>query len=189
MLSLYSRLSQVEERLSTLEVSSSQSQSLVQQQQQQSNALLNNSLMSDHERRIAALEAQLYALQLAASRPQPLPPQQSPPGALPTTYSSSSNGQGMQPLGTINGAYDYGNPGGSNLYDPATSAPQSLKHEGDGSELERTSREHHREKRFKGEPLPAIGGVLGMPVDCGVEADFISRGVITEEEATMCFES
>jgi hypothetical protein len=182
----YSRLNQVEQRLSSLEDTSSNSQALIrQQQQQQGSALLNNSLMSDHERRIAALESQLYALQLAASRPPPLPSQDPPQGSLPTIYSSPSNGPGLQPLNAITGSFSYNTSGDSGLinhYDAASSGTAVLKHEGDGAD-------EHREKRFKAEPLPPLGGVLGVPVNGTMEPDFITRGVITEEEATMCFES
>ncbi|GAA5838796.1 hypothetical protein JCM11251_006741 [Rhodosporidiobolus azoricus] len=205
-----SRLSQFEQRLSSLEETSSSSLALVtrqQQQQQQQNGSLaspaTTAAVSDHERRIAALESQLYALQLAVSRPPPpVAAVQPAPANLPSMFSSSPHlGQGLPGFDT-NGSYAYStapNPYAAVAAAPSTVSTHSLKHEPDTGSLDGGSGgmggaaggeelAGHREKRWKGDPLLPLGGSMGASAGVA-EPDFIARGMVTEEEAAMCFNS
>ncbi|GAA5876989.1 hypothetical protein JCM1840_007091 [Sporobolomyces johnsonii] len=178
-----SRLSQFEQRVATLEETSAMSRTTTamqpaQQQQQES------PLTADHERRIAALETALYALQLsAASQPrmQTVPPQkqqldytQHQHGISPTPMSSTQQYGQPAPSYGLHSPAPFIPPGlpGSRYDSPAA----SLKHEGDGSSnlVGDDQAARHRDKRWRGE--------AGEP-------DFIARGVVSEEEATLCFES
>ncbi|GAA5877477.1 hypothetical protein JCM8547_001085 [Rhodosporidiobolus lusitaniae] len=225
---LEGRLSQFEQRILSLEEAST-SQALVvrqqqQQQQQQHNSLVSAAAISDHERRLAALEAQLYALQLTVSRQQLPQPSQQPQQQyqqqqqqnqqnLPSMFSSPSNGPGLQALDQ----FGYATDGASSMPAPyapsgAASASPALKHEpdlasvdgGDAAGAGGLGQDGHREKRWKGDSLAAssLGGAVGggmAPLSAslggggtggtGGEADFIARGVISEEEAVMCFDS
>ncbi|GAA5886798.1 hypothetical protein JCM6882_005895 [Rhodosporidiobolus microsporus] len=203
-----SRLNQVEQRVSSLEESSSSSLALVtRQQHQQNGSVASAAAVSDHERRIAALEAQLYALQLAASRPPPPPlQQQQPPQGLPSMFSSPSVAHGMSAFDSSGGGAAAGGGGyGYSAPNPyaggaPSSASGSLKHEPDTASLDGGAdgtagaaggADAHREKRWKGDPLlptTGLGGNIGA--SAGVEEpDFIARGMVTEEEAAMCFNS
>lgn len=222
-----SRIGQVEQRLGALEETTAHSHALVTRQHAQSNgSAIQAAQVSDHERRIAQLEAQLYALQLAAARqPPPLQQQQMAP-----MYSQPGLDQGQQlpslSSSTTVGPYGYSAPslqhqqqqqlsspytpgGAGGLPLPAgTPQPQqqqqdrfdslnpSVKHEADGNASfgaegnasNGDEAEQHREKRWKGDPLAASGQLPGVGPASG-EPDFISRGVVSEEEAIMCFES
>lgn len=157
-----SRFSQFEQRLSSLEQETSSSRALVPSNGSSapSSSSISPQIVTDHDRRIATLEAQLYALQLtvqrlqlAASQPAPqqgmygAPPQQQQ--AFPTFPGPANGG----------GAYAGG-----------------LKHEASDGDL-------HRGKRWKGD----LQGTIAEPGT--EEKDFIARGLVSEEEAQMCFES
>ncbi|GAA5955979.1 hypothetical protein JCM10213_006525, partial [Rhodosporidiobolus nylandii] len=190
-----SRFNTVEQRISTLEETSSSSLSLVRQQQQQS---ISPALISDHERRIAQLEAQLYALQLATAR-------QASQVQIPPVYSSPSGGHGPQALeqsGSAGAGYaaaaafaapyppssatSVGAAGHFVSDVPSGSGSGAgIKHDPEGVDGP-AGFDAHREKRWKGDPLlatPASGASASF------EPDFIARGVVSEEEAQMCFES
>lgn len=162
--------------------------------------------ITDHERRIAALEAQLYNLQITMARQVQIPPQQPPPQAHPSAYGPGpSNYAGIeyhtqhQQQQSHNPYGGPSNPYASSYSHPslASSAPASharydspsgggggggtLKHESDRSNsaasmqtgAAASSGDSHREKRWKGEG----------------EGDFIARGLVSEEEAALCFDS
>lgn len=139
-------------------------------------------MISGHERRIAALEQQLYALQLQVARSQPPTPQQATPysagysvqhggmpGYPPHNAEYDSPGLPAAPLPShLGGTSEYSSP--AKHESDSAGGPSRLK-EGDGDEPDT-----HRGKRWKGEPGSG-------------EPDFIAGGLVTEEEATMCFES
>ncbi|CEQ40126.1 SPOSA6832_01712, partial [Sporobolomyces salmonicolor] len=157
----------------------------LQQQQQES------SLTADHERRIAALEAALYALQLSAAsqpRTETVQPQKQ-------QFDHSQHQHGIST--PMTSTQQYGHPSPSyGTHSPAPFIPPglpgsrydfsttSLKHESDGSSnlmgdgrsnlMGDDQAARHRDKRWRGE--------AGEP-------DFIARGVVSEEEASLCFES
>lgn len=144
-------------------------------------------MLSAHERRIAALEQQLYMLQLSIARTQPQPPPPPPPQSnLPPMgmYGSSYTVQhgGMTAYPPTMG--EYGSPGGVPPHSARSDGyPTAAKHEpglissANGlKHAESDADDEHRGKRWKGEP--GYG-----------ESDFIARGLVSEEEATMCFES
>ncbi|GAA6004219.1 hypothetical protein JCM10207_002488 [Rhodosporidiobolus poonsookiae] len=175
-----SRIGQVEDRMAALEESAGSSQALVlhqqQQHQQQQNAA-SAATLSEHERRIAALEQQLYALQLQAARTAHAPVQ--PPSLYPAASTSTGTNPGPD-------AYGFATGGSLGRFDEPTTS--TLKHEADGGDdlngsagAGADAADDHREKRWKGDPLAS-----GLS---SAEPDFISRGVVTEEEALMCFES
>ncbi|GAA6031363.1 hypothetical protein JCM8097_005624 [Rhodosporidiobolus ruineniae] len=215
------RLNQVEQRVTSLEDVSASATAVVARQQH-SGPPASQASVADHERRIAALEAQLYALQLAAARAQapPLPAQQQQQQQqqqqpLPPMFSSPSSGPGLQSLDALGvpppsaGATSvYGTqafPGAAQQPVPAgqvgaysASPALPMKHEASpsvgldagangGSVGGEGGAEGHREKRWKGEPL-GTDGLGGGGLATG-EPDFIARGVISEEEAQMCFDS
>lgn len=140
-------------------------------------------MLSAHERRIAALEQQLYTLQLSIARtqPQPPPPQSSGPpmGMYGSSYTVQHGGMAAYP----SAMGEYGSPGvvpphsarsdgypAAPKHEPGLNSANGLKH------AESDADDEHRGKRWKGEP--GYG-----------ESDFIARGLVSEEEATMCFES
>ncbi|GAA5992211.1 hypothetical protein JCM11641_001016 [Rhodosporidiobolus odoratus] len=183
------RLSGLDARLSNLEHTTSSSLTVRQPQPPQVSPALQSNV-ADHERRIAALEAQLYALQVSVSRPQQpqqfqqhqLPPhQQQPP--KPAIFSSSGGGNGMQHIDMTTDS-PYSDAAGSSAGPgraPATAGSTGgagVKHEDGDFSGGRES------KRWKGDPL-----LVSSHTAAGGEEDFIARGLVSEEEAAMCFES
>lgn len=203
------RLGQVEHRLELLEDTAAHSTSLVSGNG--SAPPVSPQTVTDHERRLAALEAQLYNLQITMARQVQIPPQQHQPphsmyGSGPSSHAALEYPQQQQQhvYGSSNGA------GGSHPYPSsyshpslASSAPPSHarfdsptmpKHELDRSHSSASARlgsggsgsgaggaaassDAHREKRWKGESAGAG------------EGDFIARGLVSEEEAALCFDS
>ncbi|GAA5851664.1 hypothetical protein JCM9279_002537 [Rhodotorula babjevae] len=210
------RLGQVEHRLELLEDTAAHSTSLVSGNG--SAPPVSPQTVTDHERRLAALEAQLYNLQITMARQVQIPPQQHQPHSMygpgPSSHAALEYPQQQQQsqpshvYGSTNGA------GGSHPYPSsyshpslASSAPASHarfdsptvpKHEPDRSHSSAsartgggsgsgsgsgaggggaTSSDAHREKRWKGESAGAG------------EGDFIARGLVSEEEAALCFDS
>lgn len=160
--------------------------------------------ITDHERRIAALEAQLYNLQITMARQVQIPPQQQQPQPHPSAYGPGpSNPAGIEyhaqhqqqqshnPYGGPSNPYasSYSHPSLASpapashaRYDsPSGAGSGTLKHESDRSNsaasmqtgAAASSGDSHREKRWKGEG----------------EGDFIARGLVSEEEAALCFDS
>jgi hypothetical protein len=150
----------------------------------------NDASTSDHERRIAALEAQLYALQMQANQaptsrqgqldfPQPTlqhSPHQSTFNQSSFGLASPANGHTVPPFqpashGSLHSRYN---------------SASSLKHEVDsqGGYATDGMTEYSATKRWKGDERADRGH--GQFAE---RPDFISRGVVTEEEAAMCFDS
>ena len=144
-------------------------------------------MLSAHERRIAALEQQLYTLQLSIARTQPQPPPAAPPqpnvppmGMYGSSYTVQHGGMSAYAPAMS----EYGSPGAvpphsarSDGYPTAPKHEPGLNSSTNGlKHAESDADDEHRGKRWKGEP--GYG-----------ESDFIARGLVSEEEATMCFES
>ncbi|BGP09768.1 hypothetical protein JCM10049v2_005641 [Rhodotorula toruloides] len=153
-----SRFSQFEQRLASLEQETSSSRALVPSNGSSapSSSSISPQIVTDHDRRIATLEAQLYALQLTVQRQQLAQNQQPQQQGM---YGAPQ--QQAFPTFPANGTGGYG--GG-------------LKHEASDGDL-------HRGKRWKGD----LQGTIAEPGT--EEKDFIARGLVSEEEAQMCFES
>lgn len=228
-----SRFSQVEERLSSLEstpppsalVPSSSSTVGVNS----ALSLRNGALVTDHERRIAALEAQIYALQLSASalaqQHQHQPPQQQqqqlyrpPPPQQPTQpqyapqsfshYSGASAGPvtpginthqysgSFAPSTTNHKAYFDGPCSFANgeafrqrwPSEPVEGVDFYATGQGQEQAYGQGGAGQRGEKRIKLDEDGFAGQMKGNGAGEG-EGDFIDRGVITEKEASMCFES
>ncbi|GEM10184.1 microtubule-associated protein [Rhodotorula toruloides] len=159
-----SRFSQFEQRLASLEQETSSSRALVPTNNGSSSTPSSSSIspqiVTDHDRRIATLEAQLYALQLTVQRQQ-LAGGQQPRQSAQGMHDAQQQQQPAFPTFPANGGGAYG---------PA------LKHEASDGDL-------HRGKRWKGD----LQGTIAEP---GTEdKDFIARGLVSDEEAQMCFES
>ncbi|GAA5935563.1 hypothetical protein JCM3775_003352 [Rhodotorula graminis] len=207
------RLGQVEHRIELLEDTAAHSTSLVSGNG--SAPTVSPETVTDHERRLAALEAQLYSLQITMARQVQIPQQQQHqphpmygpgPSSHPALEYSAPPTAHQQPhsYGSSNGAGG-SHPYPSSSYHPslASSAPPSHarfdsptmpKHEPDRSHSSASARlgsggsgsgaggaaassDAHREKRWKGESAGAG------------EGDFIARGLVSEEEAALCFDS
>lgn len=156
---------------------------------------------SDHERRIAALEAQIYALQLqAAQAPASRPTQLDFPHHQQTSFgnnsfglASPSNGHSLPPF----------QPGSNMSLHNRYNSGSSLKHDVDSSggggaasyATDSGLGEYPSAKRWKGDVSGGGGGGAGIlsanrPEESFCDRpDFISRGVVTEEEAAMCYDS
>lgn len=153
-------------------------------------------MVTAHERRIAALEQQLYSLQLAVARSnhaqpaQPSPTMGSSSGPYSSGYGVHHHAGGMPGYPPHPSEYDSpGMPPGVGMQAPGPphdafstrakheadrmNGAEGLKSEGMGMD---GGEDSHRGKRWKGEP--GYG-----------EPDFITRGLVSEEEAAMCFES
>lgn len=157
-----------------------------------------NASTVDHERRIAALEAQIYALQLQAANPPP-PPQHQRHAQIeyhqPSMHTHNPHSSPQQ-NSFANSAYGLPSPanvhsmpsfvGGSNSLHSRYDSTSSLKHEGEpqGGYANDGMGEMPSTKRWKGDEK--TGRPAGNLTD---GPDFISRGVVTEEEAAMCFDS
>ncbi|GAA5957766.1 hypothetical protein JCM8115_006241 [Rhodotorula mucilaginosa] len=182
------RLQAFESRLSVLEDSAAgQSGALVQQRASSETQSVPPEMLSAHERRIAALEQQLYTLQLSIARTQPQPPPAAPPqpnvppmGMYGSSYTVQHGGMSAYAPAMS----EYGSPGAvpphsarSDGYPTAPKHEPGLNSSTNGlKHAESDADDEHRGKRWKGEP--GYG-----------ESDFIARGLVSEEEATMCFES
>ncbi|GAA5977121.1 hypothetical protein JCM10908_004863 [Rhodotorula pacifica] len=181
------RLQAFESRLSMLEdTTASQSGALVHRSSSDSQSAPPE-VLSAHERRIASLEQQLYTLQLSIARTQPPPPAQSNAPSM-GMYGSSYPVQHGGMAGYPPSMGEYGSPGMPPTPMPPHSAassgyPGSAKHDPGGyngvdglKDADPGGDDAHRGKRWKGEP--GYG-----------EPDFIARGLVSEGEATMCFDS
>lgn len=179
----------IDQRISTLE------------EENASSSLARGDTTSNHERRIAALEAQIYALQLGASQApavlrqtpqidfphQPLSsPQHSSFGNPPTNFglTSPSNGHSLPPF------QQGGNSTSHNRYGSSSSLKHEVDSQGGGGDYntEAMSDYTHQPpaaKRWKGDE----GGMNRPGQSFSQRPDFISRGVVTEEEAAMCYDS
>ncbi|BGP41813.1 hypothetical protein JCM10449v2_005804 [Rhodotorula kratochvilovae] len=195
------RLGQVEHRLASLEDATANGHALVATNGAPPS--VSPHTITDHERRLAALEAQLYQMQITMARQVHLPPQQPHPSMYPPAhgavdYAAPQHAQ-QQHHQQAYGAYPamYGQPSGlagaAAPMPPQQQAPQgrfsspssALKHEPDRSSSAASGRtgaaastaDSHRGKRWKGDDVNPADG------------DFIARGLVTEEEAALCFES
>lgn len=133
----------------------------------------NGGIVVDHERRIAALEAQVYALQLSATQPPQPPPQiqQNPyfpsqPQYATQTFSHFSGHSTASASPPISKPH-YDETSGPCSFANGEAFRAKFPQEGGGPQRKRPRLD-----------LPQNG-----------EEDFLSRGVVTEEEAIMCFES
>ncbi|GAA5996578.1 hypothetical protein JCM5350_003451 [Sporobolomyces pararoseus] len=184
------KLSVIDSRISVLEENSNSS---VARQSTEATT-------SDHERRIAALEAQIYALQLqAAQAPASRPTQLDFPHHQQTSFgnnsfglASPSNGHSLPPF----------QPGSNMSLHNRYNSGSSLKHEVDSSggggaasyATDSGLGEYPSAKRWKGDVSGGGGGAGILSANRPEESfcdrpDFISRGVVTEEEAAMCYDS
>lgn len=182
----------VEDRLATLETSSPPP----------SSSALARPPLQDHERRIAHLEAQLYALQMSntgpqqrqISRPPSVPSSLSPaprvpqPQAVTNPYNFPTHLQPHPSTAYLasyspdSSPYPAQPPRPDQQHAPYPKYPPSGRHTfpaparfGNGNGIAGEGEQEARgEKRWKGED----GSV-----------DFITRGEVTEEEARLCFES
>lgn len=128
---------------------------------------------TDHERRIAALEAQVYALQISVTESQTRQQQQDRHiAALETGLQDVSQPQyagfkqspyGLQPLGAVSDT--------KSSLPPVNSTPFDSCFAVNGMKCEAAS--EHRDKRQK----------------TVAQSDFIARGIVSEDEAQLCFES
>ncbi|GAA5937645.1 Zn(II)2Cys6 transcription factor domain-containing protein [Sporobolomyces koalae] len=187
-----SRLSAMDQRVSLLEENGS---SLVHSPADSNRG--SGTTTADHERRIAALEAQIYALQLqTAQAPPPRQAQldysQSPLNPLSASVPLPSPQQHTYGIS----GYRTDSPGNASFPLPGSNSGQaharyasnsSLKHESDsqsGGYTHDGMSDYSSAKRWKGdERTPRSGNPYQD------EPDFISRGVVTEEEAAMCYDS
>lgn len=186
-----SRFSQVEDRIANLENAPPPQTVALSPAAPTSSALVarNGAIVTDHERRIAALEAQVYALHLSVANPPPPPAHLQAP---PNPYFSSQPQYATKTFSHYSGHTATASPPLSKPQFDAASGPclfangdafrQRYPPEGTpAAERQHRDYEHgdyeHRDKRHKAE-LPVTG-----------ELDFIERGVVTEAEASLCFES
>ncbi|KAK4047443.1 hypothetical protein OIO90_006188 [Microbotryomycetes sp. JL221] len=171
-----SRFASVEERLTHLEDSSTSRPAMTQQ---------NGGFITDHERRIAALEAQVYALQISVSEVQTQNHQLA--AAAASNFESSSNASATahtapsqaslpqyytQPFSQF-GSTSTGTDDAKRAMPPVNTTPFDSCYAINGLKQE-ASLDQHRDKRSRLTDR---------------KHDFIARGLVSEDEAMLCFES
>jgi hypothetical protein len=183
-------LSVIDQRVSALEDTST---SIVSTQGSSATA-------SDHERRIAALEAQIYALQLQAAQapasrgPQIDYPHQSLSSPHQASFgtnpsyglTSPANGHSLPPF------QQNANISTHSRYNPNSNLKHEVDSQGGGSYATDSGLGDYPQqpatKRWKGDEVGSLSG--HRPEESFSDRpDFIQRGVVSEEEAAMCFDS
>ncbi|KAL8293237.1 hypothetical protein RQP46_000931 [Phenoliferia psychrophenolica] len=201
------RLMSVEDRLATLESDNTHGVALSRQGR--------GSPAQEHEHRIAQLEAQIYSLQLAANNPQlsrSLPASSLPSSYLrsqghgpppgPNPYSFPSHLQNPQPLAPFSGnssPYPSQPPPQHQVSAPYPSYPPAGRHTFpsgrfdagflDGGSPAPSASSNGDSVAGREPPPPDSGRGEKRWKGEGDVVDFITRGEVTVEEATLCFDS